>query len=97
MQQKAKLGEAEELLREGEKIYEQTLGDENLYLAFNLQEQVIVLFAKKDFESAEVKQNRALAIATRYLRPRTIWASAEKRKERQPTSRPKWGRRNGLF
>ncbi|MGI8957125.1 MAG: protein kinase domain-containing protein [Chthoniobacterales bacterium] len=62
MQQEAKLNEAEELLLEGEKIYEQTLGDENAYLATNLQEQVIVLFAKKDFEAAEAVQKRTLAI-----------------------------------
>jgi serine/threonine-protein kinase len=49
-------------LLEGERIYRQTLGDKNRYLAFNLQHQAIALSLQKNFTAAEPKARQQLAI-----------------------------------
>ncbi|MBA3804656.1 MAG: tetratricopeptide repeat protein [Acidobacteria bacterium] len=54
--------QALEFLLESERIYRQTLGDKNRYLAFNLQHQAIALSLQKNFTAAEPKARRQLAI-----------------------------------
>ncbi|HUQ33051.1 MAG TPA: tetratricopeptide repeat protein, partial [Pyrinomonadaceae bacterium] len=54
--------QALEFLLESERIYRQTLGDKNRYLAFNLQHQAIALGLKKDFTAAEPKARQQLAM-----------------------------------
>jgi serine/threonine-protein kinase len=54
--------QALEFLLESERIYRQTLGDKNRYLAFNLQHQAIALSLQKNFTAAEPKARQQLAI-----------------------------------
>jgi serine/threonine protein kinase/tetratricopeptide (TPR) repeat protein len=54
--------QALEFLQESERIYRQTLGDRNRYLAFNLQHQAIALSLQKNFTAAEPKARQQLAI-----------------------------------
>jgi len=54
--------QALEFLLESERIYRQTLGDKNRYLAFNLQHQAIALSLQKNFSAAEPKARQQLAI-----------------------------------
>jgi eukaryotic-like serine/threonine-protein kinase len=54
--------QALEFLVESERIYRQTLGDKNRYLAFNLQHQAIALSLQKNFTAAEPKARQQLAI-----------------------------------
>lgn len=59
---KNQIDEAEKFLIESEQIYRQTLGDKNLYLAYNLQKQAVAFSLKRDFKTAEAKGREALAI-----------------------------------
>jgi serine/threonine-protein kinase len=54
--------QALEFLLESERIYRQTLGDKNPYLAFNLQQQAVALIQQKNFTAAEPKARQQLAI-----------------------------------
>jgi len=54
--------QALEFLLESERIYRQTLGDRNRYLAFNLQHQAIALSLQKKFSAAEPKARQQLAM-----------------------------------
>ena len=54
--------QALEFLLESERIYRQTLGDKNRYLAFNLQHQAIALSLQKNFTAGEPKARQQLAI-----------------------------------
>jgi eukaryotic-like serine/threonine-protein kinase len=54
--------QALEFLLESERIYRQTLGDKNRYLAFNLQHQAIALSLQNNFTAAEPKARQQLAI-----------------------------------
>ncbi|MEY2540535.1 MAG: eukaryotic-like serine/threonine-protein kinase [Verrucomicrobiota bacterium] len=67
--EKNKPDEAEKFLLESEDIYRKTLGDKNLYLAFNLDRQATALSLKGDFDVAEKKARESLAI-TRNLFPK---------------------------
>ena len=48
--------EALKLLVEGERVFRQTLGDENIYVGFNLEQQAIALSQKNDFNAAEKRR-----------------------------------------
>jgi eukaryotic-like serine/threonine-protein kinase len=54
--------EAEKYLLEGERIYRQTLGDNNMYVASALDRQAVALILKNDLEAAEKKARESLAI-----------------------------------
>lgn len=54
--------QALEFLLESERIYRQTIGDKNRYLAFTLQHQAIALSLQKNFNAAEPKARQQLAI-----------------------------------
>ncbi len=54
--------QALEFLLESERIYRQTLGDKNRYLAFNLQHQAIALSLQNNFTAAEPIARQQLAI-----------------------------------
>ena len=75
--QNRKPEEATALLAEGEQVYRQTLGDENLYLAFNLHQQALAFFARSDFAAAEIKERQSLAL-TQALSPNEspAWADS---------------------
>jgi eukaryotic-like serine/threonine-protein kinase len=60
--------EALKLLREGEQIFRETLGDKNTYIVGNLNRQADVLLEKNDLKAAEGKAREALAVA-RYFSP----------------------------
>jgi serine/threonine-protein kinase len=56
------IDEAMKFLIEGEQTYRQTLGENNSYLAGNLEQQAGVLLRKNDLPGAERKARNALAI-----------------------------------
>jgi tetratricopeptide (TPR) repeat protein len=54
--------EALNFLLESEQIYRQTLGDENIYVASNLNQQATALLQKNDLAGAEKKARQSLVI-----------------------------------
>ncbi|HJT45293.1 MAG TPA: tetratricopeptide repeat protein, partial [Chthoniobacterales bacterium] len=53
--------DAIQFLEEGEKVYRDTLGSSNSYVAYNLGQQAVVLSARKDLKAAEEKAREAIA------------------------------------
>jgi serine/threonine-protein kinase len=69
------LDSAEKYLVQGEQIIRHSLGDENGYLATDLNQQAVVFFRRNNFNAAEEKARESLAILQRVSRNKLPWAT----------------------
>jgi len=76
---KGNFAQATEYLREGEKIYGQTLGEDNFYMEYNLQQQSAVLAVQQRWAEAEKVARRELEIARRIVPAAPAAAAAAQR------------------
>ena len=77
LSERKRFDEADESLGEGEQIYRQTLGEQNIYLAGNLHQHALVLFWKNQLPTAEKKEREALAMMKALFPNReTIWVDS---------------------
>ncbi len=67
LRQKNQPGEAEKYLSQAEDVYRQTLGNENVYLAYDLQVQALALSQINDYQRAEAKAREALTMLQKVL------------------------------
>ena len=58
---------AEKYFREGEEVYRPTLGNENLFLAYNLYQQALALNQMKNYEQAEAKARESVTMSEKVM------------------------------
>ena len=59
--------EAEKYLKEGDEVYRATLGNENLFLSYNLYQQALAFSYMKNYEQAEAKARESVAMSEKVM------------------------------